>query len=195
MYLFGASGHAKVIIDILSASNVKIDALLDDNESITELQGYRVLHGVTDVSPIIVSIGDNAIRKKVVKKLTSKFGNAIHPTAIISPKATIDEGTVVMHGAIVQSDVKIGKHCIINTGASIDHECIVGDFSHISPHATLCGNVSVGEGTWIGAGAVVIPGIKIGAWSVIGAGAVVIRDVEPKTVVAGVPAKVVKRKE
>lgn len=194
MYLFGASGHAKVIIDILEASNVEIAALIDDNQDINELHTYKVLHGITNASPIIISIGANLIRKKIAEKLTGTFGLAIHPTAILSPTAKINVGTVVMQGAIIQSDTIIGKHCIINTRASVDHECIIEDFVHISPGAVLCGNVSVGEGVWIGAGATIAPGIKIGKWSIIGAGAVVVRDVEANTVVAGVPAKVIKRR-
>lgn len=192
MYLYGASGHAKVIIDILHASNVKIDALIDDNENIHGLHNYKVLHGITNASPIIVSVGANATRKKITEKLTGVFGTAIHPSAIISPRAKISEGTVVMQGAIIQSDALIGKHCIINTGASVGHECIIGDFAHISPGAILCGNVSIGEGTWIGAGATIIPGVKIGKWSIIGAGAVVIKDVPDNAVMAGIPAKVIK---
>ena len=195
MYLYGASGHAKVIIDILEASNIEIEALIDDNQNINKLHTYRVLHGITNASPIIISIGANLIRKKIAEKLTGTFGLAIHPTAILSPTAKINVGTVVMQGAIIQSDTTIGKHCIINTRASVDHECIIEDFVHISPGAVLCGNVSVGEGTWIGAGATIAPGIKIGKWSIIGAGAVVVRDVEANTVVAGVPAKVIKYKE
>lgn len=195
MYLFGASGHAKVILDILEASEQRVEALIDDNENVRELQDYKVLHGVTDASPIIVSIGVNAIRKKVVGKLTGEFGTAVHPTAIVSPTATIDEGTVVMQGAIIQADARVGKHCIVNTGASVDHECALGDYVHISPHATLCGNVSVGEGTWIGAGATVIPGVKIGAWSIIGAGAVVLKDIPDGVVAVGNPCRVIRRRE
>ena len=110
MYLFGASGHAKVIMDILDAMGLPIDALIDDNETINELHGYDVQHGVVDASPIIVSIGNNAIRKKVVNKLTGHFGKAVHPTAIVSPSASVDEGTVVMQGAIIQADAVVGKH-------------------------------------------------------------------------------------
>ena len=98
-----------------------------------------------------------------------------------------------MQGAIIQSDSIIGKHCIINSGASVDHECQIEDFVHISPHATLCGNVHVGEGSWIGAGATIIPGIKIGNWCTIGAGATVINDVEDNSIVAGTPAKSIKK--
>ncbi|WP_455585747.1 PglD-related sugar-binding protein, partial [Bacteroides sp.] len=146
MYLYGASGHAKVIIDILKAARTEISGLVDDDPDIHELLGYPVFHDKTDVSPVIVSIGINAIRKKVVERLTGMFGKAVHPLAVVSETVTVGEGTVVMQGAIIQSDTKIGKHCIINTGASVDHECVVEDFVHISPHATLCGNVMVGEG-------------------------------------------------
>ena len=195
MYLFGASGHAKVIMDILTASGQEIDALIDDNEKVNELNGYKVLHGVTDASPVIVSIGVNAIRKKVVEKLTGDFGIAIHPSAIVSPSAKIGEGTVVMAGAIINADAVIGKHCIINTGASVDHECVVGDYCHIAPHATLCGQVHVGEGTMMGVGSCAIPCVNIGSWCTIGAGAAVVKDVADGVTVVGVPAKVIKYKE
>ncbi len=195
MYLFGASGHAKVIMDILTASGQKVDALIDDNEKVNELNGYKVLHGVTDASPIIVSIGVNAIRKKVVEKLTGEFGTAIHPSAIVSPSAKIGEGTVVMAGAIINADAVIGKHCIINTGASVDHECVIGDYCHIAPHATLCGQVHVGEGSMVGVGSCAIPCVNIGSWCTIGAGAAVVKDIPDGVTAVGVPAQVIKLKE
>lgn len=193
MYLFGASGHAKVIIDILKALDVKIEALVDDNLEINRLLDYPVLHNRTDISPVIVSIGDNRVRKKISEKIKGEFYKAVHPSAIISNTVSIGEGSVVMQGAIVQSDVEIGKHCIINTAASIDHDCIIEDFVHISPHSTLCGNIYIGEGTWIGAGAVIIPGVKIGKWSVIGAGSVVINDIPDNVLAVGNICKIIKQ--
>lgn len=185
MYLYGASGHAKVIIDILKAKGECIDGLVDDNPNLTELLGYPVYHQKENLSPLIISIGNNEIRKNIAKSLFVKFGIAVHPSAVISPYASISEGTVVMQGAIIQSCAEIGKHCIINTGASVDHECIIEDFVHISPHATLCGNVHVGEGSWIGAGCTVIPGVKIGRWSIIGAGTIVAKDIPEGVLVVG----------
>ena len=193
--LYGAGGHAKVILDILEAQGKTVGAVVDDNPNLTEFMGKEVLHGVNDTSPIIVSIGINGIRRKVVEKLApaTVFETAIHPSAIVSPHATIAEGTVVMQGAIVQSCVQVGKHSIINTGASVDHDCVLGDFVHVSPHATLCGNVSVGEGTWIGAGAVVIPGIRIGKNCIIGAGSVVVKDLPDGVKAYGNPCKIVEK--
>lgn len=55
------------------------------------------------------------------------------------------------------------------------------------------GRIVVGDDAWIGAGAIVLPNVTIGEFAIVGAGAVVTQDVAPYTVVAGVPAKVVRR--
>ena len=194
MNLYGASGHAKVIIDILRKSNQGIEKIFDDNESIKDILSINVFSTKNiDDSELIISIGNNKIRKDISGKLKSNFGKAIHPNSIIDPTVKLEEGTVVMAGAIINSSTKIAKHCIINTSASIDHDCILEDFVHISPNATLCGNVNIGEGTHIGAGATIIPGIKIGKWSTIGAGSVVIKDVEDGVTVVGNPARITKK--
>ena len=190
MYLYGASGHAKVIIDLLEASGVKIDALFDDDVTITDLMSIPVKHEWNGESPVIVSIGNNISRKQIVDKLDCGFGKAIHPSAVISPNVEIGDGSVVMQGAIIQSSAQVGRHCIVNTGASIDHECVIEDFVHVSPQATLCGNVHVQEGAWIGASAVVIPSVKIGRWSIVGAGSVVVNDVPDGAVAYGNPCRI-----
>lgn len=193
MYLYGASGHAKVIIDILRANNESIEALFDDNESLTHLLNYPVLPSSKIREPLIISIGDNGIRRSIAENLSVKFGKAIHPFSIISETVQVGEGSVVMQGAIIQSCVRIGRHCIINTGASVDHECVIGDYAHISPHSTLCGNITIGEGTWVGAGVTIIPGVTIGCWSVIGAGSVVTKNIPERVLAVGNPCKVVRK--
>lgn len=193
MYLYGASGHGKVIKEILESNYLKVDGFVDDNPDVNELAGLTVKHTMDGVDEVIVSIGINATRKKVVEKIHCKFAEAaVHSKAIVSSTATLGDGTVVMPGAIVNADAVLGKHCIINTGASVDHECEIEDYVHIAPHATLCGQVKVGEGTLIGVGASVIPCVKIGRWCTIGAGAVVIKDVPDGATVVGVPGRVTK---
>ena len=189
MYLYGASGHGKVIKEILEARGESVEGFIDDNQSVNELCGLPVFHSAEGKVPVIISIGVNHIRKMIAERLHSTFGVAIHPTAVVSPSAKIGEGTVVMAGAIINADAVIGKHCIVNTGASIDHECVVGDYCHIAPHATLCGQVHVGKGTLIGVGASVIPCKHIGCWCTVGAGASVVSDIENDTTMVGVPAR------
>jgi len=197
MYLIGASGHAKVILDCLGDAGIAVRGLFDRNPAVKSLKGYDVLGDYTashQEEPLIVSIGDNKIRAKLVEQAGNKaFGKAIHPSALIAEDVEIGEGTVVLHGAVIQSSSEIGKHVIVNTSSTIDHDCVVGNFAHIAPKVTLCGLVSVGEGTLIGVGTVVIPGVKIGKWCVIGAGSVVLKDIPDYAVAFGNPARVIKQ--
>ena len=194
--LYGASGHAKVISSIIEAMDMFVDIIFDDNEKVSYLNQYRVINSYdknyNPNIPIIISIGDNKIRKKISEKISHPFTILIHPSSVIDKNTKIKNGSVVFHNAIVQRDSIVGKHCIINSNASIDHDCIINDFVHISPSATLCGNVSVGEGSHIGAGATIIPNIKIGKWCVIGAGAVITKDIPDYSLVVGVPGKIIK---
>ncbi|WP_291857863.1 acetyltransferase [Marinilabilia sp.] len=193
--LYGGSGHAKVIAECIKANEGCVVGIFDDNPNLDcfgEIPFFGTYNPENHTNPMIVSIGDNKIRKKIVEKVKKEFGRIQHPSACVSPSVKIGEGTVVFHNSIIQVDSLIGRHVIINSGASVDHECEVGDFVHISPHATLCGNVKVAEGTQIGAGAVILPGITIGHGATIGAGAVIIRDVPDFAIVVGNPGRIIR---
>jgi len=192
--LYGASGHCKVLIDILNLLGIPIEQIVDDNPAVGSVVGIPVVLSkeFTKQDNLIFAIGDNFIRRKLSKKTNATYFNLIHPKTTISPFSTIEKGTVVMAGAIINTDSKIGVHCIINSGALIEHDCIIGDYVHISPKVALAGNVIVGEGTQIGLGALVIQGIKIGKWSTIGAGAIILKDVPDYAVVVGNPGRIIK---
>ena len=199
-YLYGASGHGKVVKDILNANGIKVEAFIDDNLDVDKCGGKPVLHDATGLSPIIVSVGVNCVRKMIVERITVgnptiEFATAIHPSAIVSPSAKIGEGTVVMAGVVINADAKIGKHCIVNTGTSIDHECVVENYCHIAPGVNISGDTHVGEGTWVGVGSCVMQGIKIGKNCMIGAGSVVVRDIPDGVVAYGNPFKVMRKNE
>lgn len=197
MYLFGGSGHCKVIVDIIKKSELyAIEAIFDDNPKFNVIFDIPVfktkgLEFFID-KELIISVGNNKIRKEISKKFSAIYVKAIHPNAVVSYDVKISEGTVIMAGTVLNASVTIGKHCIVNTGAIIDHDCIINDFVHISPNASIAGNVVVGEGTHVGIGSTVIQGIKIGKWATIGAGAVIIDDVPDFAVIVGNPGKVIK---
>lgn len=197
MYLFGAKGHGKVVVEIAELLDLTIDGIIDNAPVSHELFGYPVLPSIpNNCKELFISIGDNGIRKNIVQQnLNINFPTLIHPKASISKRAKIAQGTVVMSGVSINSEVKVGKHCIINTNSSLDHECKIGDYVHISPNVALAGNVEVGEGTHIGIGASVIQGIKIGKWCTIGAGAVIIKDIPDGATVVGNPGKIIKIKD
>jgi sugar O-acyltransferase (sialic acid O-acetyltransferase NeuD family) len=197
MYLYGSSGHCKVVIDIIEKSNLFIiEYIIDDNPSKEFINSIPIIktpnHDFFKDKSLIISIGNNKIRKKITNQISSHYLIAIHPNSILSNQVFIGEGSVIMAGAILNSDVKIGRHCIINSGAVVEHDCKLDNYVHVSPNATLAGNVSVGEGTHIGIGASIIQGIKIGKWATIGAGAIIIKDVPDFAVVVGNPGKIIK---
>lgn len=194
--LYGASGHARVVEECIKANDFKVVGVYDDDTNINSFNRIPFLGKYNKdkhTYPLIISIGNNEVRKRIAKRIKWLYGSVCHPSVCVSACTGIGEGSVVLHQAIIQVGCKIGKHVIVNTGASIDHECIIGDFVHISPQATLCGNVKVGEGTQIGANATILPGISIGNWVKVGAGAVIIDDVPDNSVVVGNPGRIIKK--
>lgn len=196
MIIYGASGHGKVILDILTQCGINHFQFVDDVSKEDWVYGEVISPDGFDFlseTPGIIAIGSNQQRKKVSLRYRINYQRAVHPKAILAiSHSCIGVGTVIMAGVIVNPEVRIGKHVILNTSCSIDHESIIEDFVHVSPNATLCGNVFVSEGAHIGAGAVVIQGIKIGKWSTVGAGAIVINDVPDYSTVVGNPARIIR---
>ena len=196
MLIFGAGGHAKVIISCLEASGEKIEAIFDDDLSKTEISGYFLAGqynpDILQDQAIIIAIGNNLIRSQIARKVYHQLGKVFHPSCIIDRTAKIGDGTVVLQGSIIQADSVIGNHVIVNTKASIDHDCKISDYVHIAPGVTICGNVHVGEFTLIGAGTTVIPNINIGSYCTIAAGSVITTDIPNYSIVRGNPAKIIK---
>ncbi|WP_209329507.1 acetyltransferase [Lunatimonas salinarum] len=182
MYVYGASGHGRVIIDMID-SYAQIDGVFDDDPAKKEVLGYPVLGPVPPdfefSSELFIAIGDNRVRKGIRERLHTRatFATILHESAILSKRAHLEPGTVVMEGAIVKVGCMLGEQVIVNTGASIDHDCHIGDYVHVAPQATLCGGIELGVDSLIGANAIILPGIKIGAWCTIGAGSIVHQDV------------------
>jgi sugar O-acyltransferase (sialic acid O-acetyltransferase NeuD family) len=194
MLIYGAGGHAKVVLSILSACREPVSGIFDDNVPSEAFSEYKIL-GTYDqhfkqIEALIIAIGSNNDRRRLAEKIVHSFGKAIHPTAVIDPSVRVGSGTVIVHGAIIQAGSYVGSHVIVNTAATIDHDCFLEDFVHIAPGATLCGGVRVGECTLIGAGAVVAPQVNIGKECIIGSGTVVIHDVPDFAKVMGNPARI-----
>jgi len=202
IFVFGASGHAKVVIDIIEKQKChEIVFLIDDDATLkgSNVYGYHVLGGKQEllnskVKLGIVAIGNNKARLTVSSWLSDNGFNmitAIHPSASIARGVVIGSNSVIMAGAVVNSDCSIGNNVIINTKASIDHDCFIGNGVHIAPGAILCGTVFVGDGSFICAGATIIPNLQIGAGVIVGAGSTVIGDIQDNTTVVGSPARII----
>ena len=202
--LVGYSGHAYVVAETLMQMGYEIagytekEMLKSNPFDITYLGFEQNTADLESLKGLVVfpSIGDNAIRKKVLDLLEQKGFRtvaAIHPQASLSSYVEVGTGTLICRGVSINPLVKIGHGVIVNTGAIVEHECKISDFAHIGPGAVLNGNVKVGPGSFVGANAVIKQGVEIGANVVIGAGAVVLEDVEDNFVMVGNPAKRLRR--
>lgn len=206
IFVFGASGHAKVVVDVIEQQGLyDIVFLVDDDPTLkgNEFYGYRVIGGKRELLEArdqicggIVAIGSNRARIAVAQWLSDNrfpLVSAIHPFAQLGRGVAVSAGTVIMAGAVINSDTNIGRNVIVNTRASVDHDCVIGDGVHIAPGATLCGTVSVGIGSFVCAGATIIPNLTVGNNVIVGAGSTVIGNIPDNVIVVGSPAKVVKQ--
>lgn len=207
--VFGAGGHAKVVLDILDRMGVyEVVGLLDDNAELVDTirNGYHVLGGQEKLSSLfhdgieqmIVALGDNQQRKRVydaAKRLGFTFCSAIHPSAQVGSNVLIGEGALLVAGVVVNVDACIGDNVIVNTGTSVDHDCRIEAHVHLSPGVHLAGRVTVGESTHVGIGAVILPSVVVGKNCIVGAGSVVREHVPSGMIVAGNPAKIIRPNE
>ena len=206
LVLWGASGQARVLNELVSDSPWRICALVDNRPLTSPIAGIPVLVGVEGLDiwlktraadrPLFgaVAVGGSrgADRLQLLETLASRgieIVTLVHRTAFIANDSDIGNGSQVLANACVCSHARIGQGVIINTSASVDHDCIVEDGVHIAPGARLAGAVTVGARAFVGIGAVVLPRLIIGADAVIGAGAVVTRSVPPGCTVVGNPAR------
>ncbi len=204
--IMGAGGHGRVVLDlILESRGMEPAGFFDQRTGGEGPCGWPILGDETSLvenwpgfglDGVVVAIGDNRARRRIFERLAVAgipLVSPIHRRAQVSRFARIGAGTVVCAGAVVGPGAVIGDNCIINTGASVDHDCRVKDHAHICPGAVLAGSVTVGEEAMLGTGTVVIPGITIGNRTITGAGSVIIRDLPDDLVVAGVPARLIRR--
>ncbi|TBW26613.1 acetyltransferase [Gramella sp. KN1008] len=198
--ILGYSGHGLVVADAAIQQGISLKYYLEKkpvsfnpfnlqylgDENGTSFKGWD------EIESVIIGIGDNHIRKKVVDSLPSKnldFLNIIHPDSSFSEILELGKGNFISRNVSINAGVEIGNHCILNTSAVIEHECLIGNFVHVAPGATLAGNVKVGESTFIGANSVIKQGIEVGKNVIVGAGSVVIRDISDGEKWVGNPAR------
>lgn len=207
LIIIGASGFGRDLVDIAkSMPNYEVDFaikgfLVHKKEYLSSLDKYPqyppVLGMVDDYKVsnndvFVCSLGDVNEKKSVVQPLVEKgwdFYTLVHPTARVSPFASIDEGTIIEANVTIGSGAHIGSHCLIQTSSVIAHDDIIGDFSRIDCNVVCVGNVIVEEGATIHTSSVINHGVRVGSFSTIGAMSFVIRKVKPGVTVQGNPAK------
>jgi acetyltransferase EpsM len=210
--IFGFGGQAKMVLDCIKLTkDYKVIGFVSDkNYNPSFSKQIKYLGSFENLSKIIknngpknlfgiIGVGDNMMRKKIslkVKKINKRFkwANIIHPSAVISPSATIGFGNMILAGSIISAETKIYNHVSINTGSYIDHNNIFHNFSSTGPGVATGGNVKVGEQSFLGIGCKIKHKILIGANTVIGGQAFVCKNCKPNSLYYGVPARRIKQR-
>lgn len=207
VFILGAGGHGRVVLDILLQSKQhEVVGFLDNNTEIhgRRVDGIPVLGGIGEIerlaeqhkaNGIVIAVGDNGARRglaRSVQRLGLELISAIHPAATIATTAMYGKNVVIAAGAVVCANCQVGDSVILNTGCIVDYQSMIGEGSHLCPGVRVAARVKIEAGAFLGIGAIVVPNTVIGYEAVVGAGAVVTHSVEPLATVVGSPARPIK---
>ncbi len=131
-------------------------------------------------------------RRAVIESLglaPRRFARVIHPSARISPLATLGHNVLIMAGAVVTSNAVIGDHVCVLPNTVIHHDVYIGAWSLVGSNVTVAGNARVGENCYIGSGSSIMNGSVLGHGTLVGLGSNVIRDTLAGSRIAGNPAR------
>lgn len=209
--IYGASGHSKMIIDILIKNEkYNIIGLIDSYKPInTDVYGYKILGDLEllpsllkkhNVYGMIIGIGDNNARYNAYKNIVSiapnvEFIPVVHPSAILAKDIIIPKGAVIMAGAIINANSKLGDFCVLNTKSSLGHDSIMANFSSLASGVTTGGNVQIGVSSAICISATIIQNVTIGDYTIVGAGSLVLKSIGDYKQAIGVPIHTITNRE
>ncbi|HLZ37942.1 MAG TPA: acetyltransferase [Mycobacteriales bacterium] len=207
LLLVGCGGFARETACAVHAVNsvaptFRLLGFLDDapNRQGTVVDGLPVLGPVEAAlahpeARLVVCTGsprDYSSRRRIVSRLglpPDAYATVVHPAASLAAGATLGPGTVLLAGVVVTAPVAVGAHVAVMPHVVLTHDDEVGDDVTFGAGVRLGGGTVAGNGCYVGSGALVREGVRIGAGALVGMGAVVLRDVPPREVWAGVPAR------
>ena len=210
--IIGAGGLAREV-------KFLIDQINNVNENKYKFVGYFVsdLNNVGDydsrkeiigdfsaiddsVDCLAIGIGNPVHRYNIGRGLIKEYSSQIEFPTLIHPNVIYDEktcefgaGVIVCASSVLTVNVKLDNFCFINLSCTIGHEASIGQGVVLNPTVNISGGVNIGGATLVGTGAQILQYLNIGNGSVVGAGACVTKDIEPKSLAVGIPAKVIRK--
>lgn len=215
LLILGTGGNCVDILDIVLDINAAAGRALYEPAGWLDDDPARqgaVIHGLTVLGPLSLAkempdcllvngIGSpfNHLKKPAIIAQTQagpeRFASLVHPRASVGRWAAVGPGSVLFPGVAVHSGARVGAQVIVLANSVINHDDVIGDHVCIASGACVSGGVTVGPRAYLGSGAAIRGGLRIGEGALVGMGAVVVKDVEPFSVVAGNPARVMERRQ
>lgn len=208
--IFGASGQAAVVTELVEKLRkywivAYVKSTVDKNEEylgrpIISEKSLKKWVECSKIDCVVIAIGDNYARLVVSKRLSKNipeisYETIIDPSAQISDRSTIGNGSVILNNSIIGPMCKIGVHCLINKFSSIDHDSIMEDFSSCAPGVICGGNLKIGKASAVCIGCTISNKVSIGKYSIVGAGSLVLKDLPENTVAYGRPCKNMRKRK
>lgn len=201
--LWGGGSQSRLVAEMLAESNKGFISLIFDSalsmlkyESAAPFTNdpNELCKIIGDLTHFVVCIGaEHGFARTQIDKQLIGLGlsplSILHHKSFVEPTSVHGHGCLIMPGAVVHKFCRLGNQCIVNTNATIDHECSIGNGVHVMGSAAIAGRVTVHDCATIGTNATILPDLVIGEGAYVGAGSVVTKDVDPYTVVSGVPAR------
>ena len=157
--LYYASKYHRIINVIKDGAESNLKDYISDSE-------FKQILQRGEIGEYIISFIDVKLRHFFLDLLkdfpTMNEATIIHPTAFISPSASIGNGTYLAAFAVISSNAKVGKRCLINYQSVIGHDVIVGNDCVLNPGAKLSGHVQIGNDGLIGANSMVYAYVTLG---------------------------------
>jgi len=206
IYILGVGNNTAVYIDLVEECGYLPVGLFHYNNDrtgekllgipIIDCNDYLLKQDLTGKN-FALSMGDNKFRASLAKQIKSMGGiipTLIHPTAVVSKYALIEESVVIHANAVVQAGASIGQNSVISYNASITHTSTISKNCYLAAYAHIGAYTNVQENVLIGQAAITVSGKVdyIGRNVIVGAGSVVTKKIEANCVVAGNPARVIK---
>lgn len=199
--IVGAGGFGREVLqylkDIHGEDPVKgfLDDHLKDMEPASLEQ--KVIGRISDYAPaddefFVLAIGNPVLRFRLARELSdrgARFISVIHPLAYIASSAKLGKGCIVAPFATIGANAVLGEHVVLTFYSSVAHDAVVGDATALSPHSVANGGARLGTASFLGTAAIVNPTRNVGDFAKVAAGSVVYRDVPPKSLASGNPAR------
>ena len=203
--IIGAGTYGEVYLAYLQEAGVDIIGFLDDAPKSNLIRNIPVLGGVDSlpslkdkygIEAVYCPLGNNNRVKflSLAKELGYKTPSYIHPSVIISPNVIIGDGVYILLGTTIMPFTIINDYVMISMGVHLAHHNILEEGVFLSTGCNFGASIIAHKYAYCGINSTIMTGIKeLGENCLIGAGTVVVKDVEANTVVAGVPAKFLRK--
>lgn len=208
--IWGAGGLGSQVYELAQWQNSETPTwkeifFVDNGKPEGELYGTQNVHfdklkdkSNPDDIEFIIALGEPADKKKRFQEIESAgfgFARVIAPNARVSKTAKLGRSVIMQVGSLAEPDVVLGDCVTVEDYAAVGHGTTVGNYCHVCAKCTIGGGSTIGQGTFIGLHSIFKQGTIVGDYVTVGMGSVVVKDIPPKSIVVGNPAKIIKERD